>query len=216
MHSRNVHPGSMSLTRGRHGVGVCLLLIGAAAAAHAQGVRQLPVVFPGMCPREYCCLGEWSTRSASVQVFGQPGDRDRPVAVVPERTDFKVDSSVEVAVRLGIAVVDRAVKAYASSVYDSTMLAPGDTVYLMLYDGEDVFHAVYRGQPLAVEAFWAGPPGMLRPDDTPTYGRVIQDLRSEWWVRVRLSSGIVGWIQPTETLQGLDACESHPLRPNRR
>jgi len=121
------------------------------------------------------------------------------------RSTFTADSTVMVVRQFGIAVADEPVP---QRYRDSPAVAAGDTVYLMLYNGEDWFTASVRGQQQQLYAFWAGRPGMSRPANTRTYGHVTQQLRIEWWVHVHLSNGRVGWINMTavSSVRGPDAC----------
>ncbi len=60
-----------------------------------------------------------------------------------------------------------------------------------------------------VHAFWGtAAPGMLRPRNTPSYGRVLRNLETEWWVRVRVPNRSVGWVNMTQvgSVRGPDAC----------
>ncbi len=211
---RHSYPTSMKSSWTRTGTRVCILVFRFTTVAFGQGLPRLPVLIPNMCPLEYCCLGDWSTTSTAVSAYSTPASRNGPVAKIPARTAFNVDSTAEVALRFGVVIVDKPVRTNASSVDDSTMLAPGDTVFLMAYDLEDTFHAFFRGKPLTVEAFWVGPPGMLRPKNTPQFGRVIRDLKSEWWVHTRRPTGVSGWINATtSSVRVSDACEPHPPSP---
>jgi hypothetical protein len=120
------------------------------------------------------------------------------------------DSSVVVVRRFGVAVADKPVPAprYAP-IADSTTLMPGDTVYLIRYAGGDWFAAMVHGHATRIHAFWgSAEPGMLRPLNTPSYGRVLQDLDTEWWVHVRLAPAVAGWINMTDvqSVAGPDAC----------
>jgi len=91
---------------------------------------------------------------------------------------------------------------------ESPPLAPGDTVYLVRYEGEDWFTAIVGGKQRKVYAFWSGRPGMGRSPATRTYGHVVADLDTEWWVHVRSPGAHVGWINMTHvsSVHGPDAC----------
>jgi hypothetical protein len=193
---------------GARGLVTCLMLTALTTTLRAQAMPMLPAIIPDSCPVECCRLGDWPTGRSPVSVFAVPGQSTKRIATVPARAVIHVDSTVEVVRRFGIAVVDKPVRAYPSSVYDSTMLAPGDTVYLMLYRLEDNFTAVVRGKQLTIEAFWGQDrPGMLRPLNTPRFGRVIRGLQSEWWVHVRHASGTAGWINVDKSSVGVpDGC----------
>ena len=111
--------------------------------------------------------------------------------------------------QLGVAVVDKLVRKRPYWVRDSSTLAPGDTVYLVKYDGEDWFTSIIHNRVDTVHAFWGtAAPGMLRPRNTPSYGRVLRTLETEWWVRVRLPNRSVGWVNMTQvgSVRGPDAC----------
>jgi hypothetical protein len=100
------------------------------------------------------------------------------------------------------------VRAIPGAVTDSTVLAAGDTVYLVYYQGEDLFTAVVNGAQRDIEAFWKDGPGMMRPTSTPSFGRAIRGPFEEWWVRVRFGAGSVGWIDMSrnQSVSGPDGC----------
>ena len=184
------------------------VLMGLAASISkslAQGVPPLPYLIPNACQRECCRLGEWSTSFSPVLVHTKAGALGTPSDTIPVRSSFTADSTAILVRHFGIAVVDTPVpRRYR----ESPALAPGDTVYLLRYEGEDWFTALVRGQRQRVYAFWAGRPGMSRPATERTFGRVIQDLDTEWWVHVRLRQGRTGWIDMTRvsSVHGPDAC----------
>jgi len=175
----------------------------------AQGLPPLPHIIPHACQLECCRLGEWSTSFSPLTVYAQPGDASPPTATIPVRTSFVAVSSVVVVRQFGLAVVDKPVRKRPSYIKDSSTLAPGDTVYLVKYDGEDWFTSFLHNRVDTVYAFWGlTTPGMIRPRNTPSYGRVLRSLVTEWWVRVRLTNRSTGWINMTRvgSVRGPDAC----------
>lgn len=177
------------------------------ASARAQGLPGLPYIIPNDCQLECCRLGDWHTSFAPLPIAKGPIDTQR-VAVIPPRTTFHVDSTLIVVREFGVAVVTKPVRMqpYGS---DSTMLMPGDTVYLINYEGEDSFRAVVHGKIQYVDGFWgAGGPGMLKPADTPSYGHVLHEEVTEWWVHVARPAAYVGWANMTQvqSVGGPDAC----------
>jgi len=178
-----------------------------AAGAEAQGLPELPYIIPNDCQLECCRLGDWHTTFAPLPVAKGPIDTQR-VAVIPPRTAFHVDSTVIVVRQAGVAVVTKPVRMQQYS-RDSTMLMPGDTVYLLNYEGNDSFRAVVHGKIQYVDGFWgAGGPGMGKPADTPSYGKVLREEVTEWWVRVARPAKYVGWANMTQvqSVAGPDAC----------
>ena len=180
-------------------------LAGQGPDLRAQGLPSLPHTIEGACQLECCRLGSWTTTFAPLAVHPAPGDRTASRDSIPARTTFTADSTVVVVRQFGIAVADEPVP---QRYRDSPALAAGDTVYLVRYEGEDWFRAIVRGQTQQVHAFWVGPPGMRRPRSTRTYGHVVQELQTEWWVQVRLPDGRSGWINMTQvsSVRGPDAC----------
>jgi hypothetical protein len=197
-----------------HGVFFSLTLVGA-ASLHAQGLPTLPHTIPGICPLECCRLGRWQSNWAAIPVYVAPGQRGSRHTAIAAKSTFVADSSIVVVRRLGIAIVDRPVRTIPGAVTDSTMLAPGDTVYLLHYQLEDTFTAVVNGVTKDVEAFWKDGPGMLRPKGTPFFGRALRGPVEEWWVHVRFGAGSVGWINMTrnESVSGPDGCGGDAVQP---
>ena len=189
--------------------GVLSLLLapvpGMAQQPQAHVLPSLPHIIPGACQLECCRLGQWSTSFSRVAIYRNPGDQDPSPDTIPVRTSFTADSTVVVVRQFGIAVTDEPVPQRYN---DSPALARGDTVYLLRYEGDDRFAAIVGGQRRPVDAFWAGRPGMSRPATWRTYGHVVQDLSTEWWVRIRLGVGPAGWINMTHvsSVRGPDAC----------
>jgi hypothetical protein len=188
--------------------GPLLLMVLLVSGLRGQGLPSLPHVIPNACQLECCRLGEWSTTFSPLVVHAQPGDSS-PLATIAVRTSFVADSSVMIVRQLGVAVVDKLVRKRPHWVNDSTTLAPGDTVYLVKYDGGDWFTSIVHNRADTVHAFWGtAAPGMLRPRNTPSYGRVLRKLETEWWVRVRLPTRSVGWVNMTQvgSVRGPGAC----------
>ena len=189
--------------------GPLLLIVVLASGLKGQGLPSLPHIIPNACQLECCRLGEWTTTFSTLAIHVQPGDLSPPLSTIPVRTSFVADSSVVVVRQLGVAVVDKLVRKRPYWVRDSSTLAPGDTVYLVRYDGEDWFTSIIHNRVDTVHAFWGtAAPGMLRPRNTPSYGRVLRTLETEWWVRVRLPNRSVGWVNMTQvgSVSGPDAC----------
>ena len=194
-----------SCESGDYYLALTVSLLGGALRLQAQGLPALPYVINGACQLECCRLGEWSTSFSRLPLYTVPGGRAAAHDTIPARTSFTADSTVVVVQRFGIAVPDEPVP---QQYRESPALGAGDTVYLVRYEGEDWFTGIVRGQQHKVYAFWSGRPGMSRPPGTRTYGRVVKDLETEWWVHVRWSGDHVGWINMTHvsSVHGPDAC----------
>jgi hypothetical protein len=108
----------------------------------AQALPPVPYVIANVCQLECCRLGQWSTSFDALAVYRAPGDQGARTTTIPKRTSFVADSSVVVVRRFGVAVADKPVPVPRNApIEDSTTLVPGDTVYLMRYEGGDWFAA---------------------------------------------------------------------------
>jgi len=192
----------------RPGLTIGALLLASLAIDDSELRAQMPLlphVIPNECQLECCRLGQWSTTFSTVPVYPAPGTDDAPRDTIPVRTSFAADSTVVVVRQVGIAVVETPVPRRFEV---SPPLASGDTVYLLRYEGDDFFTTIVRGRTEHIYAFWEGKPGMSRPTGWITYGRVLQNLKTEWWVHVRLPTRRAGWINMTHvsSVHGPDAC----------
>ncbi|HEX4566147.1 MAG TPA: hypothetical protein VH138_05920, partial [Vicinamibacterales bacterium] len=82
---------------------------------------------------------------------------------------------------------------------------PGETLYLLTYEGEGYTKAWLRGKlysDVDTVEFFNGVCD-LRPDRCA--GRIVEKADTEWWVQVRNRLGLVGWTNEPEQFDGKDA-----------
>ena len=176
----------------------------------------LPSVERGICPFECCRFGEW-TADDSVDVFATERDSSSRFSRVPPETKIVADSGDLFTVNWGIAIMqERAnVHRWVESALD-TLPFPPDSTFL-LNRGDTVFHAghipeaglivIIRGRAYLGSESWY-PADILReyPDLPHRPALMVQSLREEWWVHVRVG-GRSGWIDAYHSkINGSDAC----------
>ena len=184
-------------------VGVFAMLAAFAGAATVVGAQDAarggpPVPFEdaGACPFELCTYGEWTTRKAVVA----RRERRRGSPVV-----FRVAPGGKVTALTGIVVTLRAgrvqfrVPHEMGSLSGRVIVQPGQTLYLLTYEGEGFTKAWFDGRlydGLDGSAFFDA-----RCEDAPDecVGRIVEKPRREWWAQIRNAAGAVGWTDEADT-----------------
>lgn len=172
---------------------IALGLLPASLPAQQHAPRVL--VEPGACPFECCQYGEW-TAIRRVPVHRAP---DRPVA-------FAIDAGTRVTAATGYVrstgtpfVVNRPHPPYA----------PGDRLVVYGYRGEGHFGVWFNGRSFTEDlgfSPYGGTGGTRCTDAKYCWGTLARELRSQWWVHLRLADGRSGWVRGSEGFEGQDAC----------
>ena len=151
-----------------------------------------PVPFEdtGACPFENCAYGEWTARQAVVV----RRERRRGASVV-----FRVPQGAKVTALTGVVVTLKAGRVQFRAPHEmghrlgSLRVEPGQTLYLLTYQGEGFTKAWFDGR------LYDGLDGsdffnaVCDPDPSRCVGRIVEKPRREWWVQVRNAAGRVGW-----------------------
>ena len=83
----------------------------------------------------------------------------------------------------------------------------GDTVWVLNYLGEGYFNVWYQGTTREAGLGFSPYGGTSGTRCAGcSHGELVSELDWTWWVRIRLSSGAVGWTSDTDELYGKDAC----------
>ena len=176
----------------------------------------LPSVERGICPFECCHFGKW-TAEDSVDVFAAERDSSTLLSRLPPGTAIVADSGDLFTVAWGIAIMqERAnVHDWVESALATLPFSP-DSAFV-LNRGDTVFHAGHipeAGLILMIHgraylgAEWWYPPDILReyPNLEHRPALLVQSLREEWWVHVRVGNRS-GWIDAYHSkVNGSDAC----------
>lgn len=179
-----------------------LLLVIMAAAASAQSYTEqpapkLPYLDWNACPFEGCTYGKW-TAAAQVTVFDTWKPGRKRIAILSPKEVVTGISGVVITYKPGVIVL--------------TQDLPGDD----LRKGDRILTYTYRGE--GVSAVWFK--GRFYLDYDTTFakgldgtgcmrnckGAYIDSGKSVWWAKVRIKSGVVGWVNMNEAkFDGVDS-----------
>ena len=167
----------------------------------------LPYEDDGACPFEGCSYREWVATA--------------PVTIRTERRDgapvaFRVRAGQRVTALTGVVVTRRAGRvrfheaAMLASLSGPIQVAPGDTVYLLTYQGEGFSKAWFKGRvytDVDITDYIGGGCAATK-SAAACAGRLIEPWQADWWVRVRNQAGREGWTRETQKFDGKDALAS--------
>jgi len=167
----------------------CTTLSWAQQAAPRAG-PPVPFEDPGACPFELCTYGEWTAREPVV--VRRERRRESPVI-------FRVPRAAKVSAVTGVVITRRAgrVQFRVPHEMDSRSgrlrVVPGQTLYLLTYQGEGFTKAWFDGRLYdeldGSEFFNAA----CEDDPGRCAGRIVEQPRREWWAQVRNAAGRTGW-----------------------
>lgn len=186
---------------------LAILLVSSAASlfpkrGSAQGPAE-PYVVRGACPFECCQYGSWVTRGA-MPVYSSERAGGRPLfRLSAGDTVIALTGNVHV-LRAGRVAVYRRLPGNWADDDSLPPPGPGDTVYVLDYQGEGYWRYWHRGRTGSGPAFWEPE---WRRDTLAPLARLIREPISEWWVRVKTGTGREGWLRvPDAGFGGYDAC----------
>jgi hypothetical protein len=150
--------------------------------ASGRDADRPPKVFVdvGACPFECCTYREWTVRK-SVRLLDQPNGMHVVGAL----------HKGEAVQGLTGEVISTPIAVKVNRALPGTPIKAGDTFYVLHYDGEGDWKVWFRGETTFVNQSVVNVP---RP-------------KSEWWVKVRKSAGVVGWALSDDHFLHQDACE---------
>ncbi len=173
---------------------VASLVVGAAPAM-AQTRPPTVYVDEGACPFECCLYGRWWA-TGPVELRTAPR-AEAPVIDTVAPGDTVLVETGEVRTIPAPFLVKKALDRYA----------PGDTIWVLTYLGEGFFRVWDEGEVRELElefSPYGGSPGARC--ERCSHGELLTLHRSEWWVRVKTASGIIGWTNATESFDGNYGC----------
>ncbi|HEX7051711.1 MAG TPA: hypothetical protein VF188_16015 [Longimicrobiales bacterium] len=174
----------------------------ASALPRPISAQALPDVYvdEGACPFECCQYGPWWADRGAV-IRSEPADTAPVIGTVqPGDTVQALTGQVRTVPTPFVWKQD--VEGSGGHRY-----AAGDTLYVLTYLGEGFFRVWHEGE-VFVESLDFSPYGGTsgKRCERCTHGELLHELRSEWWVQVRLRDGTVGWTDATDAFLGKDAC----------
>lgn len=170
----------------------------ATGVASASSIAPAPFIHveKGACPSECCVYRAWVT-AAETPVYAQPDRSARVVGVL--KAGVTVDATTG-------EVHSRAARFVVTKPHDP--YRPGDVLWVYTYLGEGSFRVWWNGAMREEDLKFSPYGGSTgrRCDDPRCWGRLEEDLRFVWWVKVRSPEGWGGWSDRPDHFENKDAC----------
>jgi hypothetical protein len=168
----------------------------------ASAGPSVPFEDPGACPFEGCVYREW-TATAPLNVRSERR-RNAPI-VFTLRPSEKITAitGVVITIRPGRVEFQRPTDVSSSS--GVLRIEPGETLYLLTYQGEGFTKAWFRGRLYEDVDTVVFTNSLCESQPDRCSGKIIEPAQAEWWVQVRNRSGAVGWTNEPDKFDGKDA-----------
>jgi hypothetical protein len=159
-----------------------------------QPAPTLPFFDWNACPFEGCTYGEW-TAAATVELFDTWKPSRKRIATLPPKAVVTGVSGVVITYKPGIIRLNKDLP------LDD--LRSGDTILTYTYRGEGFSAAwlkgrFYREYDITFTK-WPDGSGCLGTDCAGTYVDLGEKV---WWAKVKMRSGVVGWVNMNEAKFG--------------
>jgi hypothetical protein len=175
-----------------------LVLAALVTLAPSALAKQRPAVYVerGACPFECCTYREWWA-SRPTPVYASPGSAAKLVQTLAKGEHVRALTGF-VRTRAGQFAVTR----------DNGRYRRGDTIWVYTYHGEGNFLVWYKGRMYDEDLGFSPYGGSTgtRGERGGNWGHLTAAYRGEWWIRVRLRGGQVGWTNRGEDYENTDAC----------
>ena len=157
----------------------------------------------GGCPAGCCLYGDW-VANAPVPVFATERDASDTILTIQPGDRGTALTGNLYTTEVARVVVTREIHEDPSFT-SSRLFVPGDTLYILRYLAEGQYRAWMDGEVYHPIDFWVD-----SADWTPDHrasGYMVGELVTDWWVNVRTSAGVEGWVRDARgALQGVVRC----------
>jgi hypothetical protein len=151
----------------------------------------------GACPFECCVYRDWQARRP-VTIRSSPRLNAKRIATLKTGANVQALTGF-VRTQAGRFRVKRNFGRFVA----------GETVWVYTYHGEGYFTVWYRGR-LIKESLnfspYGGSMGKRCEETKYCFGELDSELRSDWWVKIRLADGRLGWTNQAGDFSNTDAC----------
>jgi len=174
-----------SLMSARNAFVPVFLLLGVLVASHitaqTTGAQKPPSVYidKGACPFECCTYREWVART-DVTLLNSPSGKKFVGRIKKGERVLALTGEVHSVPLRVIAQQD----------YPNAGVKAGDTIYILHYEGEGYYKVWHDGKLVDVENF---------SDEA-------KQPKATWWVKLKTSSGAIGWTVEHGNFGNKDAC----------
>ena len=169
-----------------------LIQLDPSLVARTAAKPALPRIDQHACPFEGCQFGRWTARQ-SLAVYS---------TWKPTRTRIATLRTGQVVTAItGINITFEPFEILVTAPIAQYNLNPGDHVFGYMNLGEGFFNAWFNGMWLETFDGSSIAPGCTRD----CLGTLVKPGRMEWWVQIKLTSGVEGWTKQTDRFDGKDA-----------
>jgi len=183
-----------------------------AAQSSADVPPPVPFEDVGACPFEGCVYRTWIANEA---VAIRAARRMNAPVSFNLRAREKVTAITGVVITVKAGRVQFREPRNLSSSDGAIHIVPGQTLYLLTYQGEGFTKAWFNGRlyrDVDTADFFNGDCDF---DPSRCSGKIIERSRTEWWVKIRNQAGRIGWTHEPNKFDGKCALEQ-ARRPNPR
>jgi hypothetical protein len=184
-------------------MGLNLLFVSFLSIAHLSGSdkpqKSPPNVFvdKGACPFECCTYRAWRATKRTT-AFSAPDKSSSVLNSIATGTQI-VALTGEVHTTAGRFLVKR----------DHNQYKSGDVLFVYTPKGEGFFKVWFGGRMYEEQLGFSsegGFPDSRCSNSALCWGQLESELKSVWWVKVKLPSGRIVWIKDTQNFTGKDGC----------
>jgi hypothetical protein len=164
-------------------ISMALLAISASEAAQSNATEQsTPHIYVdrGACPFECCTYRQWTVKQRTA-LLDRPNGK-RIIATL---------SKGEVVTGMTGEVISSPIAIKAGRDVPETPIKKGDTFYVLHYEGEGYWKVLFRGKTVDVHQSVINVP----------------QPKTQWWVKIKDSHGVIGWALSHGNFAHQDACE---------
>jgi hypothetical protein len=152
----------------------------------------------GRCPFECCKYREWWA-AAPTPVYASPNSKAPQIRMLKKGEHVTAVTGF-VRTRGGEFTVTRNNGRYHA----------GDTIWVYSYRGEGFFTVWFKGkmygEELGFSPYGGSGGSRCQEDSSYCWGTLKTEHSSEWWIKLRLSDGRIGWTNRGEDYSNIDAC----------
>lgn len=168
----------------------------ATPAGHVESEPKLPVVDENACPFEGCTFGPWKVTKDSTLYSAWESNR-KIIATLKQGQNVTAITGVHITIKPDVIRITKAVPTLS--------LRAGDRVLRYMYHGEG-FADIWANGKWTKEADCS----FVTEKNGDGCGRdcagiVEQEGIKEWWVKVRIESGLIGWVKVDNNFEGMDS-----------
>ncbi len=171
------------------------------AAPSTSAGPPTPYEDAGACPFEGCTYRAWRA-NAAVPIRSDRRKTAKVAFTVAPREWVTALTGIVVTVKAGRAEFREPTTMTSAS--GTIQIAPGQTLYLLTYQGEGYTKAWFNGRlyvSVDTASFFNGvctfSPGRCT-------GTIVEKSLTEWWVKIRSRSGKIGWTDQPEKFDNKD------------